>query len=44
MQQRIGHLSPYAMMDRCGFIMARGREPRGQRVSSDGTSVKILLV
>jgi hypothetical protein len=28
MQQRIGHLLPYAMMDHCGFITARGRELR----------------
>jgi len=31
MQQRTGHLSPYAMMDHCGFIMAHGRESRVYR-------------
>ena len=30
-QRRIGHLSPYAMMDHCGFIMAHGRELRVYR-------------
>jgi hypothetical protein len=30
-QRRIGHLSPYATMDHCGFIMAHGRELRVYR-------------